>query len=165
MTLAFDRPDLGRIGESAFQEVLGALFSRPPILPDASSHRPLPRASDQITSNVLLAGPRLSGSVHLQLPRTFMMRLAQVLTGLDGAAGENDALLKDAAGELANMVAGRVAAGLATHGYPCTLGIPSVCPSAPLPSELQPGADHGRTDLMCEGHWLSLEVYCRFASP
>ena len=165
MTLAFERPDLGRIGESSFKEVLGTLFSRASIPPDASGHCPLPRGSDQITSSVLLAGPRFSGSVQLQLPRTFMMRLAHVLTGVDSAAGENDALLNDAAGELANMVAGRVAAGLATHGYPCTLGIPSVFTGALSPGELPPGADQGRTDLVYEGHWLSLEVNCHFASP
>ena len=74
-------------------------------------------------------------------------------------------LQDDTAGELANMVAGRVAARLAADGYPCTLGTPSVSRSARLPIETQPGVDHGRTDLICEGHWLSLEIQCRYAAP
>jgi CheY-specific phosphatase CheX len=164
MTLASDRPDLRRIGESSFKEVLKTLFALPAALPASSNHGPLSCASDQITSSVLLAGPRLSGSVHIQLPRAFIIRVAQVLTGLDGAAGEINALLDDTAGELVNMVAGRVAVGLAANGYACTLGIPSVSHGAPLPVEFESTVDHGRTDLVCDGHRLSLEVDCRFAS-
>ena len=165
MTLASNRPDLRRIGESSFKEVLGTLLSLSVTLPDSSKHSPISIASDQISSRILLTGPQLSGSVHIQLPEAFIARAVRVLTGFDGASGETKALLDDAAGELANMVAGRVAAGLATAGYPCSLGIPSVSHGAPLPIEIQSGEDHGRTAFMCDGYWLSLEVHCRFKRP
>jgi CheY-specific phosphatase CheX len=165
MTPASHKPDLRRIGEASVQEVLRTLLSLTATVLDSSHDRPLSKASDLMTSSILLAGPRLSGSVHFQLPRAFSARAAHVLTGLDGTAGETNALLDDVAGELANMVAGRVAAGLAVEGYACTLGIPSVSHGTLSPSETQPGEDQGRADLICEGHRISLEVHCRFASP
>lgn len=164
MTLSADRPDLRRIGESSVKAVLETLFSRPAIRPASANHRPLPCASDPINSSVHLAGPRLSGSVHIQLPAALLRRVAEVLTGLDGATGQLNGLLDDTAGEFVNMVAGRVAVGLAANGYACTLGIPSVAHGAPVAVEPDSAADHCRTDLVCDGHNLSLEVYCRFAS-
>ena len=74
--------------------------------------------------------------------------------------------LDDAAGELANMVAGRVAARLAAEGYPCDLGNPSVSRHTPprVAGAAPTGVDQGRADLFNEGHWLSVEIDCRFAN-
>jgi CheY-specific phosphatase CheX len=165
MTPVSNRPDLQRIGENAFAEVLDTLLSLPATVRNPAGHSPPSDALDQITSTVLLAGQRLSGSVHVQLPLSFVARAVHRLTGLDGATQDANAVLDDTAGEFANMVAGRVAARLAADGYPCTLAIPSVSRSARLPIETQPGADHGRADLVCAGHWLSLEVQCRYTVP
>jgi CheY-specific phosphatase CheX len=165
MTHVTDRPDLQRIGESAFVEVLSTLLSLPATVRSPSGHSPLSDDPDQITATVDLAGQRLSGSVRVQLPRSFVAHAVHRLTGLDGATPDANAVLDDTAGEIANMVAGRVAARLAADGYPCTLGIPSVSRGARLPIETQRGADYGRADLICEGHWLSLEVQCRYAIP
>lgn len=165
MTPAANRPDLCRIGERAFTEVLGVLLSLPVTVRNSASHSPRSGVTDQMTSRVLLAGPHLSGCVHVQLPQAFVAHAVRLLTGLDGAGGDTNGVQDDAAGELANMVAGRVAGQLAADGYPCTLGTPSVSRSAGLPIETQPGADRGRTDLICDGHCLSLELQCRYADP
>jgi CheY-specific phosphatase CheX len=162
MTSTSKRPDLRRIGESAFMEVLGNLLSLSATVRSPTSHSSGSVAPDQINCRVLLAGPRLSGSVHIQIPRPFAVQTVQLLTGLDVAAGETNAVQDDAAGELANMVAGRVAAQLAAEGYPCALGTPSVSRGASSPSGTQPGTDHARTDLICEGHCVSLELQCRY---
>jgi CheY-specific phosphatase CheX len=164
MTPASTRPDLRRIGESAFTEVLSVVLSLPATVRNSARHSPLSVVPDQITSTVHLAGQRLSGSVQVQLPQAFVAHAVHLLTGLDGAAGDTNAVQDDAAGELANMVAGRVAARLAADGYPCTLGTPSVSRRPRSPIEIQPGADHGRTVLICEGHCLSLELQCRYAA-
>ena len=163
MTTASNRPDLRRIGESAFTEVLSVVLLLPATVRNSAGQSSRSDAPDQITSTVLLAGQRLSGSVHVQLPLAFVAHAAHLLTDLDGAA--RDAVQDDAAGELANMVAGRVAARLAADGFPCSLGTPSVSRSPCLPIETEPGVDHGRTDLFCDGHWLSLKVQCRYALP
>jgi len=165
MTPASNKPDLRRIGESAFTEVLGTLLSLPATVRESANDGSASDALDPITSSVLLTGQRLSGSIHLQLPQAFVVHAVRLLTGLDGEAGNAKDLQHDAAGELANMVAGRVASQLAADGYPCHLGTPSVSRTARLPIEIQPGLHHGRTDLICEGHSLSLELQCRFAAP
>jgi CheY-specific phosphatase CheX len=165
MTPASNKPDLRHIGRSAFMEVLSVLLSLPATVRNSSGQRPHSDFADQITSTVLLAGERLSGSVHVRLPVAFVAHAVHHLTALDGATEEANAVLEDTAGELTNMVAGRVAAQLAADGYLCTLGTPSVSRGAGLPVETEPGMDHGRTDLFCDGHWLSLELKCRYAIP
>ena len=163
MTPASNRPDLRRIGVSAFTEVLGTLLSLPVTVPEPTNDRPVADAPDRISSSVLLTGQRLSGSVHLRLPPAFVAQAVRLLTGLDGDAGNAKALQDDAAGELANMVAGRVASQLAADGYSCKLGTPSVS-RARLPTKSQPAVAHGRADLICDGHWLSLEIQCCYAA-
>lgn len=156
-------PDLRRIGESAFTEVLDTLLSLPATIRDSASDRPA--APDEISSSVLLTGERLSGSVHLRLPQAFVAHAVRRLAGLDDGAENTRELQDDAAGEIANMVAGRVAARLAAASYPCKLHTPAVSRGARLATKNQNGLVQGRTDLICEGHWLSLEIQCCYADP
>jgi CheY-specific phosphatase CheX len=162
MTPPSNKLDLRRIGESAFTEVLSTLLSLEATVREPADDSLVSNNPDQIYGNVLLTGPRLSGTVQVQLPRAFVAHAVHLMTGLDGAAGEIDSLQDDAAGELANMVAGSVAVRLAADGYPCMLGTPSVSRGVPSSLELQPGSDQGRAELICEGHCLSLEVRCRY---
>jgi len=165
MTPAANNPDLCRIGESAFMEVLGTFLSLKATVREAVKDSHISLGPDSITSDVLLTGQLLSGSVHLQLPRTFVAYAVRLLTGLDGDVGSARELQEDTAGELANLVAGRVAAKLAANGYPCQLDTPSVSRSASVLTKNQDGVTQGRTDLICEGHWLSLEIQCCYADP
>jgi CheY-specific phosphatase CheX len=165
MTSVSNKLDLSSLGESAFIEVLGTLLSLSATVQESADDRPVFAASDDFSSSVLLTGQRLSGSVHLRLPQAFVVYAVRRLTGLDLDAGNAHELQEDAAGELANMVAGRVASQLAADGYPCKLGTPSVSHNARLAAKNQNGVVHGRTDLICEGHWLSLEIQCCYADP
>jgi CheY-specific phosphatase CheX len=162
MTPASNRPDLRRIGAGAFTEVLDTLLSLPSVRESADDR---PAAPDQISSSVLLTGQRLSGNVHLRLPLAFVAYAVRRLTGLDEDAENANELQDDAAGELANMVAGRVASQLAADGYSCKLGTPSVSRDAHIATQNQNGVAHERTDLICEGHRLSLEIQCCYADP
>ena len=165
MTPASDKADLRRIGESAFLEVLDTLLTLSATVRESANDRPVSAAPDEISSSVLLTGQRISGSVHLGLPLAFVAYAVRRLTGLDGDAGNASELQDDAAGELANMVAGRVASQLAAAGYPCTLGTPSVSRNTRLATKNQTDVAHGRTDLICEGHCLSLDIQCCDADP
>jgi CheY-specific phosphatase CheX len=165
MTPASDKPDLRRIGESAFMEVLDTLLMLSATGRESANDRPVSAAPEEISSSVLLTGQRISGSVHLRLPLAFVAYAVRRLTGLDGDTGNTSELQDDAAGELANMVAGRVASQFAAHAYPCKLGTPSVSRSARLATQNRNDLAHGRTDLICEGHWLSLEIQCCYANP
>ena len=167
MTHASSRPDLCRIGQSAFMEVLSVLLSLPATIRESSNHCPLPNVPnlDLIASAVHLTGQRISGNVEIQLPGAFVARAIHLLTGLAGDSREAIELRRDTAGELANMIAGRIAVQLAADGYACTLSTPSVSCGVGLPAETESGVDHGRTELFCDGHWLSLELKCRYAVP
>ena len=143
MTPASDNPNLRRIGESAFMEVLDTLLMLSATVRESAIDRPVSVAPDEISSRVLLTGQRISGSVHLRLPPAFVAYAVRRLTGLEGDAGNANELQDDAAGELANMVAGRVASQLAAHAYPCELGTPSVSRGAQLATKNQNGVAHG----------------------
>lgn len=162
MTPASPSPDLARIGDAALAEVLHTLLSLPATVCDSADGSRISRAPELITSLVSLSGERLSGAVRLQLPSAFVAHTVKLLTGLDGDSVDGIAIQADAAGELANMVAGRVAAQLSAHGYSCRLGTPSVIRGAALPATREPGADYGRTNLLCSGHSLWLEIQCRY---
>jgi hypothetical protein len=58
MTSASNKPDLRRIGESAFTEVLDTLLSVPATVRESADDRPA--APDEISSSVLLTSQRLS---------------------------------------------------------------------------------------------------------
>jgi CheY-specific phosphatase CheX len=164
MTAASNRPDLRHIGESAFIEVLNTLLRLTATVGNTVTNSALADARDQITCSVPLAGRTLSGTVHVQLPTDFVTLAVHVLTGLDPASAQANGLLDDTAGELANMVAGRVAARLAEGGYACTLATPSVSRNSRLPFKDQTAVEHGRTDLICEGHRLAAEIQCRYTT-
>ena len=165
MTPASEQPDLRRIGESAFMEVLDTLLMLSATVRESANDRPVSAAPDEISSSVVLTGQRISGSVHLRLPTAFVAYAVRRLTGLDGDAGNASELQDDAAGELTNMVAGRVASQLAAHAYPCKLGTPSVSRGARSATKNKNDLAQGRADLICEGHWLSLEIQCCYADP
>ncbi|MHC1768942.1 MAG: chemotaxis protein CheX [Verrucomicrobiia bacterium] len=165
MTPASPSPDLARIGECALAEVFRAYASLPARVHDLADRSRVSIAPEQITSLVSLSGEELSGSVHLQLPLAFVAHAVRHLTGLDGDSADGIAIQADTAGELANMVAGRVAAQLSASGYSCSLGAPSVIRGAALPTTPEPGVDYGRTNLLCAGHSLWLEIQCRYQGP
>lgn len=165
MSAVAPKPDVRRIAESAFAQVLSVLFSLPVTARHAPSRTGLPGTGDQIVSRVSLAGAQLSGSVQVQFSLGFVRLAVRRLAGIEGTAQATDAVLVDAAGELANMVAGRVASQLAAKGFPCKLGTPAVVRGEPPSAINQPDASRARADFTCEGHALSVEVHCRYQNP
>ena len=82
-----------------------------------------------------------------------------------GAREPDEAMVAEAQRKLDALVAGRVASQLAADGYSCKLGTPSVSRDAHIATQNQNGVAHERTDLICEGHRLSLEIQCCYADP
>jgi CheY-specific phosphatase CheX len=165
MTPAANKPDLCRLSESALTQVLNTLLPRSSAAGNPSTSLSGSDAHEQVSSTVVLTGPRLSGRVLVQVPKGFVRHATHVLTGLDENAAEANGLLDDTAGELANMVAGCVATRLLQDGYACTLGTPSVSRNS-LPSlELPPGIDRGGAELTWEGYLLAVEIQCQYADP
>jgi CheY-specific phosphatase CheX len=163
MTPSAHKPDLRCIAESACTQVLRNLLSLPVTAENFAAHAERSPLADAIRCSVPLEGKRISGCVHLELPRGIVVRAAQLLTGVeDGSAGNLDAAQDDAAGEIANMVAGAVAGRLGAEGYFCGLGIPSVSRGTRPSGQNKPGTDYARADLICAGHCLSIQLECRY---
>jgi CheY-specific phosphatase CheX len=162
MTLAANKPDLRCIGAGAVTEVLGTLLSLAAAVADSASQALSGGEPDLITSRVGLTGPRISGSVMVQFPEAFLTMAVRRLTGAEVGTGDPTALRDDAAGELANMVAGRVATQLAAVGFPCNLGTPALSRGGFPRIESDPGLDRGLIEFLCDGQRLSLEIRCRY---
>jgi CheY-specific phosphatase CheX len=177
MSPAGSKPDLDRIGGEALRAVLGALLGIPATevkpVDEAASDAPGPG----LLATVQLTGPRVSGVVHLRIPHGFAEEAVFRLHGNKPLPLVSRAEVEDFTGELCNMLAGRVAAGLRLEGYACGLGTPEVvdqsgvgrtCRSAPdLPAGAPAGAPAGgfgatRLDWTCQGHRLTLEMQIRY---
>jgi hypothetical protein len=164
MISAACKPNLAGICQRAVLEVLNTSLSFPATLHYSQPDGIFTGAPEQVTSQMPLSGPGLSAVVCLRFPIGFIGQAVERLTGLGADSAEATALREDTAGELANMVAGRVAAQLTASGYPCSLGTPSAVPDAASPATTGSGVDYARVSLFCEGHVLSVEIECRYKS-
>lgn len=71
-----------------------------------------------LVGSVRLAGSRVSGGVHLQLPEAFATKVTALLLRRSAACVAAECEAADMTAELCNMLAGRVAASFAAAGYP-----------------------------------------------
>jgi CheY-specific phosphatase CheX len=150
---------LHRFGGNALTEVLLAWLQFPATeLASGSQPATLPEPALLIT--VTWHGDTLSGAVQLVVPDAFANHAAQVLLGSDSAA-PTDALRRDLCGELANIVAGRIAADLRSAGHSSTLGTPTVTPiSLPFAGDAH-SPDSSFSVWRCQGFPIGLHVRCQ----
>lgn len=159
-------PDLDRIGRHALPEVIEAFLGwsvteLPPTPVDLTR-----AAEDRLLAVVQLQGPQVAGVVQLELPPTFAAQAAVRLVGGGHRPPSGHVEAGDFAGELTNLLAGRVAARLRLEGYPCALSNPEVALGGqsaleslqdPRPTPARSTAQ-GRTVWSCQGHRLTLEI-------
>jgi CheY-specific phosphatase CheX len=154
-------PELGRVTASAVTEVLATQFKLSAIA-STSANKPVTGATEEaLLGSVTLTGGRVSGGVHLRLPEAFVAKLTALLLGQAATTNESAA---DVAGELCNMLAGRVAASLTAAGYSSKLSTPTVVRGHQLELEISPGAKTCLTDWTCEGHLLTVALQFSFKS-
>ena len=129
------------------------------------------RSSDvELCATVPLAGPEASGHVCLRLARGFALLALRQLHGGSPSGSFEEHEVRDFAGELCNLLAGRVAAELARVGEVCKLGVPEVVIGADTlvagrpaggttPSDPSPAsALRSCTIWSCAGHRLTLDL-------
>ncbi|MBN9694074.1 MAG: chemotaxis protein CheX [Verrucomicrobia bacterium] len=121
-----------------------------------STQVPIPPTPTALVAEIALIGATSQGAVRLILPDAFVRSAAAALLGGSEADPRSEAQLKDFGGEVANMVAGRLASELRRVGFPCTLGTPSVSRGWVAPSETIVTGEW-----LCQGFPLRLE----FSSP
>jgi hypothetical protein len=119
-------PDLDSIAAAAVREVFAIGFSLHLVPESPDEIRDAPEDGLWLTSLVNLEGRRTGGIVHLEISESLLDQLNESLgdCGRDPSARENE--LADLAGELGNMIAGRIASGLAASGLRFTLSTPVV---------------------------------------
>jgi len=110
----------------------------------------------------LISGPPDVHSIELRDTTVLLEK------GPDGKGnwimGATDEDAADITGELCNMLAGRVAATLASAGYFSTLSIPTVAWGRRLKCENAPGAKTYWSNWTCEGHLLKVASQFSFRS-
>lgn len=111
-------------------------------------------------ASVALCGNRITGEVRLHFSEEFVREAWGRLFGEPGADSGGVEAHRDFVGELTNMVAGRVAILLGELGYPCQLGTPVVSFAAVRPGIPSHAPDTVRTEWICGGHWLTLDLRC-----
>ena len=69
---------------------------------------------------------RMSGVVYIFTTVSFARRITATFLGLPEAEVEEDEMINDAMGEVANMLVGHMKSRISDRGMPCVLTIPSV---------------------------------------
>ena len=113
---------LDEIAQQSLQEVFRKQF-RMEVIPADSGHRTT-LGDPILKSEVGWSSANLRGVVQIHLPQDLVREMSLVLLGDGPDASPVD--LKDVAGEIGNMVAGRVSALLAQEGLHGTLETPQV---------------------------------------
>lgn len=161
MILPLPRMDLDQIGGNALLEVLASLLELPATGIARDSDVPAEARDPRIVATVPLAGDGISGEVRLEFPEPFARHAEGLLLGPDATSHSTALQLRDLTGEVANMIAGRVAASLTQQGHPCSLGVPSVTHTEGVHPVPATGELHTRTLWSCAGHPIALEVHCQ----
>jgi CheY-specific phosphatase CheX len=146
--------DLSALTARAITEVLATQFGLSAVVAAVSIEKPIAtQAEPCLVGSVRFSGDRISGVAHLQLPAAFAAKVTALLLG-QSIVDDDEA--EDMTGELCNMLAGRVAAGLAADGYPSILSIPAVSRDGQFELETVPGNETCRSDWTCEGYLLTV---------
>ncbi|MFM7216005.1 MAG: hypothetical protein ACKO3H_14120 [Verrucomicrobiota bacterium] len=120
MSAPLDPQHLDGIGRRALDEVLSGFLALDATERVAPQESELAAVTVWLVGQVSLVSKQRSGWVRVALPETLACRAADHLFG----PGIADPV--DLTGEFANLVAGRIAAGLASHGLGFTLQTPAV---------------------------------------
>ncbi len=114
-------PDLDSIALAAVRDVLGIGFRLHLVAESLDEMRESPSDAIWLTSSVNLVGTQTGGIVYLEVSESLLDSLNQAIGGRSPDPSVRESEMADLAGELANMIAGRIASGLAASGLCFTL--------------------------------------------
>lgn len=160
MSSAFDPLLLRRVADRALDAVLKPWLNLPVTAVAPGVHASVEGVGPGWQAAVAVCGERITGEVRLHLPEGFVREAwARLLGESPSDPGEMEAH-RDFVGELTNMVAGRVAAVMGEAGWSCQLGTPVVSFSLVRPEFPPHASETVRTEWICAGHWLTLDLRC-----
>lgn len=149
-----------RAAGRALAEVLNAWLNVSVDAVEPGTHASAEGTGPGWHASVALFGERMTGEVVLHLPEGFVQESWRRLFGESGTDPGACEAHRDFAGELTNMVAGRVATSLGESGCPCQLGTPVVSFSKVRPEFRAEAQEAVRTEWICAAHWLTLDLRC-----
>ncbi len=160
MSSASDYLLLHRAAGRALAEVLKPWLNLSVTAVEPGTHASAEGVGPGWQAAVALCGERITGEVRLHLPEGFVREAWARLLGESPAdPGEMEAH-RDFVGELTNMVAGRVSTVMGEAGWSCQLGTPVVLFSEVRPEYRADAPEAVRTEWICTGHWLTLDLRC-----
>lgn len=118
--------DLDPIAAESLRDVFATRFERQLVRVSLDEISEAPGDAPWLISTMNLEGSQARGSVHLRVSESLMNLLNTSLGDCSNDPFERESELADLAGELCNMVAGRIGAGLAAAGHLFTLSTPTV---------------------------------------
>lgn len=119
-------PDLDSIAAAAVRDVLGIGFRLHLVAESLDEIRESPSDAIWLTSSVNLVGTQTGGIVYLEVSEPLLDSLNQAIGGHSPDPSVRESEMADLAGELGNMIAGRIASGLTASGLCFTLSTPVV---------------------------------------
>lgn len=118
--------DLDSIAAAAVRDVLAVGFRLHLVAESPDEIRDAPGDAPWITSVVNLEGTQTGGIVHLEVSEPLLAALNQAIGGGSPDPSVRESEMADLAGEIGNMIAGRIASGLAASGLRFMLSTPVV---------------------------------------
>lgn len=114
---------------------------------------------DADTCVVISVVGEVDGAFALRCSQTLAAQLAGSMLGIDVEPGSDD--MKDAIGELFNMIVGTMKRYLSTDSDPFTMSVPTtiVGQDYSVYINAQEHTDSLRVPLSCKGHSLAIEAY------
>jgi chemotaxis protein CheX len=132
--------DLWQMVEAAIEPTMADVFTTMASMPAemATGQEWEPSDGERLVGSVGLAGA-LSGLLAIEMEGGLARRFAAALLGIDAEQCDDEQDLRDAIGELANMVAGALASRARDRGLQCTLTIPTVTHGSEFRSRIPTG--------------------------
>jgi CheY-specific phosphatase CheX len=150
--------DLDPIAAEALRDVFTSRFEPQLVRVSLDEIPEAPGDTSWLISTVNLEGSQARGSVHLQVSESLMDLLNKSLGDCSDDPSERENERADLAGELCNMVAGRIGAGLATAGHLFTLSTPDVYRGRALETGTDADKWGSCTGWTCAGGTLTLKI-------
>lgn len=151
-------PDLAPIAAEVLRDVFATRFEQHLVPVSLDEIPEAPGDAPWLISTVNLEGSQARGSVHLQVSESLMDLLNASLGDCSNDPFERESELADLAGELCNMVAGRIGTSLAAAGHLFTLSTPTVCRGCALGKETDVNKWSSDTGWTCAGGTLTLTI-------
>lgn len=150
--------DFDPIAAEALRDVFTSRFEPQLVRVSLDEIPEAPGDTSWLISTVNLEGSQARGSVHLQVSESLMDLLNKSLGDCSDDPSERESERADLAGELCNMVAGRIGAGLATAGHLFTLSTPDVYRGRALETGTDADKWGSCTGWTCAGGTLTLKI-------